>query len=265
MNGKALTSMPAPPRAFLTALGHREPPDSITVGGESYALAKVFKNDFFAITCLYRGKSDKIVLKINRQASVAGIPLGWVGRFLAAHEASLYRRLAGIEGIPCFLGRWGKTGVLHRYIEGHPLGRNERVADDFHWRLRRIITRMHRRRVAFVDLEKCENVLVSDDGRPYLFDFQISWYVPRRWGGRLWPLRMIRRKLQNADLYHLTKLQRRSRPDQFSPEALAASYRKSKPLRLYGFLTRPLTLLRRAILNRIAPKRGPGERGRLET
>ena len=88
MNGKALTSMPAPPRAFLTALGHRDPPDSITVGGESYALAKVFKNDFFAITCLYRGKSDKIVLNINRKASGAGMTLGWVGRFVCAPERS---------------------------------------------------------------------------------------------------------------------------------------------------------------------------------
>ena len=80
--------------------------------------------------------------------------------------------------------------------------------------------------MAYVDLEKCENVLVGDDGLPHLFDFQISWYWSRRWGGELLPLRVMRGWFQRGDRYHLIKLRRRTRPDQLSPEVLAASYRK---------------------------------------
>ncbi len=252
------------PPAFLTALGRGKPPDTIEVGPDSYTLARVFKNDFFAITCLYHGQAGKVVLKINRQAPLVGVPLGWIGCLLAAREEALYHRVEGIEGVPRFLGRWGAAGVVHEFIPGHPLERRECVPDDFHPRLRRIIEYMHRRQVAYVDLEKCQNVLVGDDRRPYLMDFQISWYWPRRWGGQLWPARLIRRRLQTGDLYHLVKLQRRTRPDQLTPEALAASYHRPSYMRLYGFLTRPVTLLRRAILTRLDLKRGEGERGRVD-
>ncbi|MCS7271215.1 MAG: hypothetical protein NZ703_09025, partial [Gemmataceae bacterium] len=33
----------------------------------------------------------------------------------------------------------------------------------------------HRRGVAYVDLHKRENIIVGNDGQPYLVDFQISW------------------------------------------------------------------------------------------
>ena len=79
------------------------------------------------------------------------------------------------------------TGIVREYIEGHPLARQERVPDAFHSRLRFQIDQLHARGMAYVDLEKCENVLVGDDGQPYLIDFQISWYLPARWGGELWP------------------------------------------------------------------------------
>jgi len=252
------------PPAFLTALGRKRPPDTFEIGGSSYVLTRVFKNDFFAITSLYEGELGKVVLKINRQASLAGIPLRWIGRFLAAREQTLHERLAGIEGVPRFLGRWGITGVVHEYVEGHVLGRNERVPDDFHPRLRRIIEQMHRRGVAYVDLQKCENVIVGDDGQPCLIDFQISWYLPRRWGGELWPVRLIRSRLQAGDLYHLVKFQRRTRPDQLTAQEFAASYRRPWYVRLHTSFTRPFILARRAILNRLDPKRGCGERGRVD-
>jgi hypothetical protein len=223
---------------------------------------RVFKNDFFAVTAMYEGESGKVVLKVARQASFLVIPLAWVGRLLAAREQAALEVLADLEGIPKWIGRWAETGIVREYIEGHPLAKGERVPDDFHPRLRRVIEGIHERGMAYVDLEKCENVLVGDDGRPYLFDFQISWYHPRRWGGELWPARRLRRWFQEGDRYHLIKLQRRTRPDQLSPELLAASYRKPWYVHVHRMVARPLTLIRRAILDRVDPRRKSGERGR---
>ncbi len=247
----------------MTALGRRSLPREIDVAGRRYVQRRIFKNDFFAVTALYEGEGGKVILKVHRQASFLLMPLGWVGRLLAGRERAAFERLCDLEGVPMLIGRWGPTGIVREYIEGHPLARGERVPDDFHPRLRRLIDSVHKRGIAYVDLEKRENVLVGDDGRPYLFDFQISWLWPRRWGGELWPARVLRSWLQEGDRYHLIKLQRRTRPDQLSPEALAASYRKPWYVRAHRLITWPFTWCRRRILNRLDPRRRNGERGRV--
>ena len=262
-NAQAPTPLTRTPPPSLTALGKASLPVEIEVDGQGFVQRRIFKNDFFAVTALYEGDAGRVVLKVQRQASFLFVPLGWMGRMLAARECANLRRLQDLEGIPRFIGRWGKTGLVRRYIEGHPLTRGERVLDDFHLRLRSLIEAVHARGMAYVDLEKCENVLVGDDGRPYLFDFQITWYVPRRWGGDLWPMRALGRWFQKGDLYHLAKLQRRTRPDQLTPPTLAATYRKPWFVRGHRFLTYPFTCVRRRILDRIDPRRGRGERGRV--
>jgi hypothetical protein len=245
----------------LTALGRQQLPPEIDVRGCRHALRRVFKNDFFAITARYDGDAGSVILKVHRQAPFLLIPLGWVGRILAAREGACLARLADLPGIPNLIDRWGPSGVVRDYIPGHPLHRGEQVPDDFHANLRALIDDLHGRGMAYVDLEKCENVLVGDDGRPHLFDFQIAWYWPRRWGGELWPLTLVRRWLQQGDRYHLVKLHRRTRPDQLSPAAIADSYRRPWHVRLQRFLTYPFTWCRRRILDRIDPRRAPGERG----
>ena len=253
--------MTKPKPAFLKALGKKPLPQEIEAGGVIYRHIETFKNDFFAVTSLYEGPAGKVVLKVQRQAPMFLIPMQWAGRILAVRERSSLERLQGLPGIPKLIGTWSGTGLIREYIEGHTLADAPHVDDDYHPRLRELIDAIHAREMAYVDLEKPGNVLVGSDGRPYLFDFQIAWYWPRRWGGRLWPMRALLRKLQSGDRYHLIKLQRRSRPDQLSPEVLKASYNKPWFVRLHSTLTRPLTRLRRRILRRIDPERGPGERG----
>jgi hypothetical protein len=247
----------------LTALGRRSLPLQIDVDGQRYVQRRIFKNDFFAVTAMYEGEARKVILKVGRQASFLAMPLGWVGRLLAAREQALLQRLQDIDGVPTFIGRWGPSGIVREYIEGHPLSKGERVPDDFHTRLYSQIEQIHARGMAYVDLEKCENVIVGDDGHPYLIDFQISWYLPARWGGELWPARRLRGWFQAGDRYHLIKLQRRTRPDQLAPDVLASSYRRPWYVRVHRFVSWPFTLVRRRILNRIDPRRRPGERGRV--
>ncbi len=258
-----------PPR--LTSLGRQSLPEEIEVQGHRYKKTRIFKNDFFAITAMYENilekleKSDKIILKVHRRASFYLIPMCWIGKILASREQVCFERLADVQGIPKFIGRWEKTGIIREFIEGHPLEKREKVSDPFHAQLRTIIDHIHSRNMAYVDLEKSENVLVGDDHRPYLFDFQIAWIWPAKWGGNLWPATALRRWFQTSDHYHLIKLQRRTRPDQLSDQQLKASYHKPWYIRWHGILTYPLMKGRRKILNRIDPKRAGRERGRVST
>jgi len=162
------------------------------------------------------------------------------------------------------MGRYGRYGLVHDFIEGHELARGEKVPDDFFDRLQEGLDEVHRRGMAYVDLEKPENVLVGSDGTPYLFDFQISYRWPFKYGGNWPPFCWILTRLQESDRYHLTKLRRRCRPDTMTEEEIIASKRRPAHIRFYGKLTRPITRVRRMILNRIDPvkKRG-GERGRM--
>lgn len=252
-----------PTPTWLKALGNEPEPASIELEGRTYRLERVLKHDFFAYTGLYVGESSKIILKIGRKAPVLGLPLGWIGRLHARHESAVFRQLDDLDVVPRFTGRYGAHGITHEYVEGRELRRGDHVDEEFFPRLRRGLDEIHRRGMAYVDLEKCENVLVGADGRPYLFDFQISWYWPASRGGNLWPLRWIRSTLQQADDYHLTKLVRRTRPDLLSREELVASRKKPFHVRIHNSFTRPLIKLRRRILARIDPTRRRGERGRV--
>lgn len=248
---------------WLLALGKEPPPEEIELGGARYDLARIFKHDFFAYTALYEGSAGRVVLKIGRKAPFCGLPLSWIGRLHSWHESEVFRAVDDLDIVPRFTGRWKRHGITHEFIEGHPLERGERVADDFFPLLSAGLEELHRRGLAYVDLEKCENVLVGADGRPYLFDFQISWRWPFAFLRERWPVTWIARRFQAGDRYHLTKLQLRTRPDLLTPGELTAARHKPFLVRLHGGLTRPLTLLRRFVLRRVDPTRKRGERGRV--
>ncbi len=239
-------------------------PASIEVSGVGYTHLATWKHDFFAATGLYEAGQRRIVVKIGRRVGFLGFPLGWIGRLLARHEADMLRRLADLDGIPRLVGMCGNDAFAHSFVPGRTLRKGERVNDDFFKRLSALLDVLHQRRMAYVDLEKPNNVLVGDDGQPYLLDFQISWPWPL---GRLadtGPAWWVGRRLQQGDLYHLRKLQRRIRPDQMTPQELADSYHRPWPVRLHARLTRPLTRLRRRALANLDPDHRGGERGRSE-
>jgi hypothetical protein len=235
----------------IRALGSDDPPEEIVVGGQPHRRAVIFKHDFFAATALYEGPCGKVVLKLGRRAGLLGLPLGWIGRLLAQHESRLYELLGGIDGIPRFLGRWRDYGLMHEFVEGHQLAKGERVNDAFFDRLEGLIDEVHRRDAAYVDLEKRENILVGDDGRPYLIDFQISWHLPPNRGGRTSAARFILDVLQASDHYHLLKHRRRQRPDLLTADQYTASYTPPIYISWHRYLFRPFTNLRRKALRHI--------------
>lgn len=245
----------------LRALGRGEPPSFIDVNGVRYALERVFKHDFFAATALYGGAQDRIVLKLGRRSDFLGLPTRWIGRLLARHEEAVLRSLHDLEAVPTCLGRWQDTGVVHAFVEGMHLNRASVVPDSFFGELTRVVDVIHRRNIAVVDLEKPQNVLLGDDGRPYLIDFQIALRVSDRAVRRWPPLVWLLRRLQEGDRYHLLKLQRRFRRDQLGEEQVRLSYRKPFWVRWHGWVIRPLMKFRRHTLNRLDPARRASERG----
>lgn len=222
-------------------------PPAFELDGERFEHVQTFKHDFFAATGLYAGPSGKVVLKIGRQASAWGVPLAFIGHVLARRESRMLQAVHGIHGVPELLGRVLRTGLVRRYVEGRPVRKEDQLDDAFFPALSRMLDEIHRRNMAYVDLEKRENILRGDDGAPYLIDFQISWHV-RSWIGRVGPLRWILRVLQRSDRYHLMKHWRRLRPDQVGLSTMEGDSRPPFWISLHRIFFRPITLIRRRIL-----------------
>ena len=271
---ESLATRPRP--STFRALGSNEPPERIEVAGVRYQRELVWKHDSWAATGLYveittesaPDRSDlapgreprRVVAKFNRIQPIGPMPTRWLGRRLAANEERLLRLMADWPGVPDWPGPVLVDGapcahaVARVFIPGRPLRRDDRVDDRFFPDLAATLAELHRRGAAYVDLHKRENILVGDDGRPYLIDFQIS-HAPRR---AFWPMSRVLKRLQMSDWYHLDKHYARLRPDQFgkNPEAVAAA----RPwwIRLHRLVAQPFRSLRRRLLSRLKVRDASG-------
>jgi hypothetical protein len=232
------------------------PPGRLTVAGRAYALTRVFKHDFFAATCLYEaepglagGGFPRIVVKIYRVQGFCGLPGEWMGRLSRDHEKGIYAALAGVAGVPRYVGDVGETGLAIKYIDAAPLDHLDAPPAGYFDRLRAVFDAVHARGVAYSDANKRSNILVTDDGRPFLIDFQIALRPRPDWP---WPARPMLasfiRYLQGKDIYHLCKHKRRLAPAELSAEEDALSRRRSGWHLLHRRLTKPYRALRRRLL-----------------
>jgi hypothetical protein len=239
---------------LFRALGNSDPPSCIEIDGRQYLLVEKFKHDSWAATALYAGFDGKIVCKFNRQYPIFGVPMTWLGRFLARREDSLMRQLLDVPSIPTPCGPVSVRGVAqphavaHRYVEGRPLQRGEEVASDLFPALRNVLRTMHNRGVAYVDLHKCENIIVGDDGRPHLIDFQISFSLSSGRLGRCWPLQAIFRILANSDEYHLRKHVLAAEGKELTPQQREDAVNRPWWIRLHRMIAVPLRSVRRRLL-----------------
>ena len=223
-------------------------------GRPSYALERTIKHDFWAGTGFYvrpdgadPAMPTRVVVKINRRAAALGLPLRWTGRYLYRRERRAYARLQDVPNVPRLRdGDATDTGLIHDYVEGAPLRKGTPVPDEFFDELMAVVGELNRRGIAYVDTNKPENVLLGDDGRPYLFDFQISfdrsaWWP--RWIGR-WLLGQFHR----GDVYHVLKHKRRFRPDQLTDDERAIVEHRHWTVRLHRRLTWPFRAVRRPLM-----------------
>ena len=237
-----------PLSAWLLALGHDSLPGQIVVRQKKYKLQKLFKHDFWAASGLYGNGNSQIVLKIYRRQDLLGLPMNWLGRRMAEREISFYRCLKDLPGVAELLGRFGQNGFVHDYIPGQTLLEypTERIGDDFFDQLAELMQHVHERGIAYVDANKRDNVIVGEDGRPYLIDFQISWR-PKHNGLSDWALRFM----QRMDMYHIFKHKSRLRPDLMRAEEWQLRRNPGLALKLHRLIAVPFREFRRTTLRRI--------------
>ena len=242
--------------AMLRALGRSEPALLVTVDGEQYERVDVFKHDSWAATAAYSSADGRtIVCKFNRRAPIGWIPMGWLGRFLGYRERYFLQALAGVPGIPGVFrevkvnGRIMSNVVAHEFIPGKPLSLSSNLRSDFFENVKRVLAELHDRRIAYFDLHKQENVIVGEDGSPYLIDFQVSLKLPR---GRMFTKLFC--LLRDSDLYHVEKHRWLHR------HASRSDVNQMRPwwIKLHRLLSVPLRTIRRRFLVAIRVRSGKG-------
>ena len=116
--------------------------------------------------------ADKDIL--IKSAAGTGIK-GWLNRKMIQREYRMYSHLGGVQGVPrCFGLFMGRYLVLE-----HVKSQSYRHAtitdrDSFFVEIWDIIGSLHDRGVAHGDLQRKENILVTEDSRPCLVDFGVS-------------------------------------------------------------------------------------------
>lgn len=217
----AMSTNPQRRPALFRALGDSDPPESVGIGGRPFTRQAVLKHDSWAATAVYQGEDGtRVACKFNRTQPLMLLPMGWLGRLLARRELAVLRRMHDVAGVPKWAGtvtvddRPVDNAVAHLWIDGRPFTPTRPTDEEFFPRLRRIVEALHGRGIAHGDLSKWENILIGDDGRPYLLDYQVC-FAPRRPGG--WA-RWCLESLQAADRFHLYRHWMRVRPGQVPPE-----------------------------------------------
>lgn len=241
--------------ASLQALGRDGFPETVELRDGTYRFARVLQHSFYAATACYLGPSGKMVIKWGRTTSFFGFPLAWLGRWLAGRELRIYQAVEDLAGVPECFGAVGTHGFAHIYVEGHPHYRSEPLGPDFFRKLLTLLDEIHSREMAYVDLSKQENILVGDDGLPYLIDFQTAFVWPSEWKQRRGLLRLLpdaigRRILagaQEADCVHVFKHWRRSAEETLPADLYARSVRQTGYIRFHLIATTPYRWLRRTI------------------
>lgn len=233
-------------------------PEVLHVEDRELRLVRVLKWDFFAKTAEYRDEKGGACLKVQKPATFFGLPFRGIGDMMTRHEGDLLKHLADVPGIPRFMGRIGRYGCLHDWIEGVDLKHTDSWPADFFDRFAEMLTDVHARGVALVDLNKRENIIVGADGSPGFVDFQLAFHHP---GGVIGPPDLRRswlHLLQREDWYHFYKHKRRLAPDQMTDAEMLRS-RRSGWINLHRKLSHPLRQLRRMILRKADPTFKPGQ------
>ena len=121
-------------------------------------------------------------LWLHKHFRVPGLPEGLqaaVAGALMRFEVSNCRLFEGLPGTAARTRSVDSRSFLREWVEGTDLRRLKRgggrVPDSFFDDLRAILDAIHGRGLAYNDLEKKDNVLLSENGAPVLIDYAKSW------------------------------------------------------------------------------------------
>lgn len=193
------------------------------------------------VRVLHRGGRDKADLLlvdvgdgpfVLKDFSAKGRLTRWLGRIQISRESAAYRALAGVEGVPRFLGRVDPWSLAIEYVEGERLADAPiRDASVVLARLRALIDRIHERGVVHNDLRSRENLLVDRARRLFVVDLAGALRLkPGGFAHRfLFPL------LETADEAAYLRWKERLAPGAFTAEERAAARRFARFRALWPF------------------------------
>lgn len=229
----------------------RKYPKDIVIKGQLYEYEKILKDDFFSVNVLYKNRDgERYVLKLSDFRFLFGLLLRPFAIWMSSHEYKIYKMVEDIDGIAELGPRYGWRGYFHKYIEGntlHELGTKATLPDDFFDGLKAIIEELHRRRIFYLDLNKRGNIILGEDNKPWLIDFQICQYFkPRRGLLGKWSDKIFNKLIQE-DVYHIYKHKRKFQPDLITKDELKLSQRSKLAQRYDKFWGTPYRRIKRKL------------------
>jgi len=102
------------------------------------------------------------------------------GQWMAARECRVLERLQGIPGIPQQPFMLDRFAFCYRFIPGTNLKfarKRQTIGPDFFLTLESIVQSMHERNIVHLDIRYMRNILVTDDSKPAILDFQSSLFL----------------------------------------------------------------------------------------
>ena len=200
----------------------RNYPSETVIEGETYRFERIVKEDLWSVNVLYRNDDGKgYILKLTDARTAPALVLRPVLMLLLRREYNIYGMLTDLDGIPKLGPCYGRMGYFHEYVEGkslHDVSSGDELQDDFFDRLISTFNKLHERRIIHLDMQKRGNVIVAEDGSPYLIDFQLCIHFKLRSGplGR-WSDRLFRTLMPEV-LYHVYKQKKHFQPHLMTDE-----------------------------------------------
>jgi len=155
-----------------------------------------------------------------------------IGRFLIWREAKAYRKMRGLRGIPKFYRIINGLAIVVQEIQGKPLERVKEghlLPDGFIDTLKRLIDEVHKRGIAHCDLKRAGNIILGNDGMPYIIDWGASIFDSEF---RLPLLKAVYRRFVLDDNMAIVKLKLRYARDTITDEDMARYGHRSKAEKL---------------------------------
>lgn len=140
------------------------------------------------------------------------------GRFLVWREKKAYERLKGIKGVPVFYGSINGLAIIMEEIAGKSIKdvhRTTGIPKQFFSDLHGLLETIHAAGIAHCDLKRAPNIIVGDDGRPWLVDWSASIFKSEF---RFFPLSLIFKRFVKDDMNAIIKLKLKYSPETVTQE-----------------------------------------------
>jgi tRNA A-37 threonylcarbamoyl transferase component Bud32 len=169
----------------------------------------------------------RVIKEIDREAVVKDFSVnGFIfrnlaGRFLVWREKKAYQKLQGIPGIPVLYGTIKGPALIMEKIQGRSLNavhKSGGIPQGFYSELESLLDAIHSAGLAHCDLKREPNIIMGDDGRPYLVDWSAS--IFRNEFG-FFPLSLIFKRFLRDDLNAVIKLKLKYNPELVTSEEKA--------------------------------------------